>query len=225
MTEVAEPVLAAPVLAGHRLERRYGRRVALEPTDFELRRGELVALVGPNGAGKSTLLALLAGALPPSGGRVERREPLRVGWAPQRPAVYGHLSAAENAELFARLERLYDPQGAAAEVLRLVGLDRADQLAAELSVGNQQRLNLALALLGDPDVLLLDEPSASLDPAQTGRLWELLLTRRGAGGAALLATHSLEEATRLATRTMLLVDGSVVLEGGAAEVAAAMAAS
>lgn len=154
-----------------------------------------------------------------------RLEPIRIGWAPQRPAVYGHLSAAENVALFARLARLADPLGAATAVLGLVGLEKAEQRAAELSVGNQQRLNLALAFLGDPDVLLLDEPSASLDPPQTSRLWELLLARRATGRSALLATHSLEEASRLATRTMLLVDGSVVLEGGAAEIAAAMASS
>ena len=215
--------MAPLVLAARGIERRYGRRVALEPTDFALHAGELVALVGPNCAGKSTLLSLLAGALPPTGGRVERCEPVpTVGWAPQRPAVYGHLSARENAELFARLARLDDPEGSAAAVLETVGLPAGDQRADELSVGNQHRLNLALALLGDPDVLLLDEPSASLDPAQRKRLWELLLDRRAAGRSALLATHSLEEAAHLATRVVLLVDGSVVLEGAPADVAAAM---
>ena len=147
---------------------------------------------------------------------------MSFGWAPQRPAVYGHLSAAENAELFARLAELDDPLAASRSVLELVELEAAEQRAAELSVGNQQRLNLALALLGDPDVLLLDEPSASLDPAQRNRLWELLLARRAAGRSALLATHSMEEAAHLATRTVLLVDGSVTLEGEPGEVAAAM---
>ena len=202
------------------MERRYGRRVALEPTDFELASGELVALVGPNGAGKSTLLSLLAGALPPSGGAVEHGDPApTVGWAPQRPAVYGHLTARENADLFARLAALDDPRAASEAVLAQVDLTAAEQRAAQLSVGNQQRLNLALALLGDPDVLLLDEPTASLDPKQRRRLWELLLGRRAGGRTALLATHSLEEATALADRVLLLVDGAVVREGTAAELA------
>ena len=182
-------------------------------------------LVGPNGAGKSTLLSLLAGVLPPSGGVVERADPeASVGWAPQRPALYGHLSARENTELFARLAELDDPAGSAETVLDLVGLAEEDQRAAQLSVGNQQRLNLALALLGDPDVLLLDEPTASLDPRQRNRLWELLLERRARGETAVLATHSLEEAAHLASRVVMLVDGVVVREGTPAEVAAAMEA-
>jgi len=104
-------------------------------------------------------------------------------------------------------------------VLARVDLAESDQRAAQLSVGNQQRLNLALALLGDPDVLLLDEPTASLDPKQRRRLWELLLARKADGCTAVLATHSLEEATALADRVLLLVDGVVVREGSAAEMA------
>jgi ABC-2 type transport system ATP-binding protein len=200
------------------VERRYGDRVALVPTDFELRTGELVALVGPNGAGKSTLLSLLAGALPPSGGAVVQADPSpTVGWAPQRPALYGHLTARENVDLFARLARLDDPEAASEGVLAQVDLTEATQHAAQLSVGNQQRLNLALALLGDPDVLLLDEPTASLDPKQRRRLWELLLERKAGGRTALLATHSLEEAAALADRVLLLVDGAVVREGTATD--------
>ena len=104
-------------------------------------------------------------------------------------------------------------------MLAQVDLTQARQRAAQLSVGNQQRLNVALALLGDPDVLLLDEPTASLDPRQRRRLWELLLERKADGRTALLATHSLEEATVLADRVLLLVDGAVVREGTAADLA------
>jgi ABC-type multidrug transport system ATPase subunit len=140
-----------------------------------------------------------------------------VGWAPQRPAIYGHLTARENTQLFARLAGLRDGGAASEAVLEQVDLATAGQRASQLSAGNQQRLNLALALLGDPDVLLLDEPTASLDPKQRRRLWELLLERRDAGHTALLATHSLEEASALAGRVLLLVDGAVVREGSAAE--------
>jgi ABC-2 type transport system ATP-binding protein len=142
-----------------------------------------------------------------------------VGWAPQRPALYGHLTARENARLFARLAALDDPAAATEAVLVQFDLSEKGQRAAQLSVGNQQRLNLALALLGDPEVLLLDEPTASLDPKQRRRLWELLLERKSAGRTALLATHSLEEATALADRVFLLVDGAVVREGTAQELA------
>jgi len=206
-----------PLLAARGAGRTFGRKRALEAVELELWAGDALALVGPNGAGKSTLLALLAGALEASVGKVERRKGLRVGWAPQRPAQYGRLSARENLELFARLAGLRDGGAASEAVLEQVDLSTAGQRASQLSAGNQQRLNLALALLGDPDVLLLDEPTASLDPKQRRRLWELLLERRDAGHTALLATHSLEEASALAGRVLLLVDGSVVREGSAAE--------
>ena len=98
--------------------RRFGQTTALEPIDLEIAPGEGLALVGPNGAGKSTLIALLAGALEPSVGRIERRTGVRVGWAPQRPAQYGRLSARENLELFARLEGEPEPEAAAARLLR-----------------------------------------------------------------------------------------------------------
>ena len=184
--------------------RRYGDIVALAPTDLELVAGETVALVGPNGAGKSTLLALLAGALEPSEGRVDVTA--RVGWVPQRPAHYGRLSARENLELFAELEGVADPAGAARDLLERFSLPTEERPSGELSVGNRQRLNVALSLLGAPQALLLDEPTAALDPGQRRRVWEIVGTLRGEGGAVCFATQNLEELEH-ADRVLALRDG------------------
>ena len=190
-----------------RVARRYGDVVALEPTDFELRGGESVALVGPNGAGKSTLLALLAGALEPTEGAVETRA--RVGWVPQRPAHYARLSARENLELFARFEGVADPAGAARALLERFSLPAEPRPSGDLSVGNRQRLNVALSLLGDPQALLLDEPTAALDPGQRRRVWEVVGGVRAGGGAVCFATQNLEELEH-ADRVVVLLDGRVV---------------
>ncbi len=184
--------------------RRYGDVEALAPTDVELIAGETVALVGPNGAGKSTLLAILAGALEPSVGRVEPES--RVGWVPQRPAHYARLTARENLALFARLE------GVGGDVVPRL-LDRfelpPDRPSGELSIGNRQRLNVALSLLAEPRVLLLDEPTASLDPEQRRRLWQLVDEVRERGGAVCFATHELDEVEH-ATRVVRLQEGRIV---------------
>ena len=190
-----------------RVARRYGDVVALAPTDLELVAGETVALVGPNGAGKSTLLALLAGALEPSEGTVDVSA--RVGWVPQRPAHYARLSARENLELFARLEGVEDPAGAARGLLERFSLPLEERPSGELSVGNRQRLNVALSLLGSPQALLLDEPTASLDPGQRRRVWEVVGALRGDGGAVCFATQNLEELEH-ADRVVVLLDGRVV---------------
>ena len=187
--------------------RRYGDVEALAPTDLELSAGETVALVGPNGAGKSTLLGLLAGALESSAGSVETHA--RVGWVPQRPAHYGRLSARENLELFARLEGARNPTASAEELLVRFSLPTDRRPSAELSVGNRQRLNVALSLLGEPRVLLLDEPTAALDPGQRRRVWEVVHALRGAGGAVCFATQNLEEVDH-ADRVLVLLDGRVV---------------
>ena len=182
--------------------RRFGTRVALEPTDVSLAAGEVVALVGPNGAGKSTLLAILAGSLEPTEGSVERLE--RVGWVPQRAAHYGRLTALENLRLFAALERV--PPERADELAASFELP-ADTRASSLSVGNRQRLDVALALLAAPKVLLLDEPTSSLDPAQRERVWRIARAVAEDGGAVLVATHHWEELAGLADRTLELVEG------------------
>jgi ABC-2 type transport system ATP-binding protein len=193
------------LLTARGVARRFGTRVALEPTDLALEEGQVVALVGPNGAGKSTLLSILAGALEPSEGTVDR--PARLGWVPQRPAHYGRLTALENLRLFAALERV--PPSRADELAEEFDLP-AGTRAGSLSVGNRQRLDVAIALLPDPRVLLLDEPTASLDPAQRARVWEIARGVADGSGAVLVATHHWEELDGLANRTLELVDGRLV---------------
>jgi ABC-2 type transport system ATP-binding protein len=194
------------LLRATRVARTFGATEALAPTDVELFPGETVALIGPNGAGKSTLLAVLAGALEPTGGTVEARA--RVGWVPQRPALYARLSARENLELFARLEGERDAPGAADALLDRFDLPRGPQPSVDLSVGNRQRLNVALSLLGAPRVLLLDEPTASLDPEQRRRVWDVVDEVRAAGGAVCFATQNLEELEH-ADRTLALLEGRI----------------
>jgi ABC-2 type transport system ATP-binding protein len=205
----------SPLLAARGAGRSFGQTCALEPVELEIWDGDAVALVGPNGAGKSTLLSLLAGALQPSAGRIERRKGVRVGWAPQRPAQYGRLSARENLELFARLEGEADPGAAAQRLLDAFELPGEAARSASLSVGNRQRLNLALSLLGSPDVLLLDEPTAALDPEQRRRLWERAAALREAGGAIVIAMQNLDELDRMADRVAALRDGRLVFAGPA----------
>ena len=219
-TEVREAAAPHPpvrqltsLLAARGVGRRFGDHVALEPTDVEVRGGEVLALVGPNGAGKSTLLGILAGALPPSEGKVELGPNVRAGWMPQRPAHYGRLSARQNLELFARLQGV---AGADALLARLE-LPADERPASTLSVGNRQRLDLAISLLGDPQVLLLDEPTAALDPRQRRRLWETARGVRDAGGAVVLVTQNVEDLEHVADRVVMLLDGRVVFDGPVAD--------
>jgi len=205
------------LLAARGISRRFGAHLALAPTDLEVGSGEAVALVGPNGAGKSTLLAVLAGALRPTAGLVERSPGVRVGWMPQRPAHYGRLTARENLELFARLEREPDPDGAAERLLARFELPADPKPSAHLSVGNRQRLNLALALLGDPHVVLLDEPTAALDSRQRRRLWETVAELREGGGSVVFATQNAEDLHRLADRVVSLSGGAAVFAGSVSE--------
>jgi ABC-type multidrug transport system ATPase subunit len=159
------------------------------------------------------LLAILAGALPPSSGSVgSGLRPTEIGWAPQRPAQYRHLSARENLLLFARLQGLRDPVAEAALAREVAGLPADDRPASQLSVGNQQRLSLALAFLGSPRALLLDEPTASLDPRQARALWRRVEHACAGGAGVVVATHVLAE-TAHADRLLVLREGSVVFAG------------
>jgi ABC-2 type transport system ATP-binding protein len=203
--------VTAPLVRALQVARSYGEIEALAPTDLELYAGEIVALVGPNGAGKSTLLAIAAGALEPTQGTVETQA--RIGWVPQRPAHYARLSARENLELFARLEGDGDPAGSATKLLERFALPPERRPSGELSVGNRQRLNVALSLLGDPRVLLLDEPTASLDPGQRRRVWDVVNDLRDEGGAICFATQNVEEVGDHADRVLVLQNGRVLFAG------------
>ncbi len=200
------------------LSKRYGRRTAVSSVSFELFGGEIVGIIGPNGAGKTTLLSMMAGILEPSEGELSIASGQRFGWVPQQPAVYSKLSVEQNLRLFARLEKVADPDAAVARMLDETGLqERASEQVGRLSGGNQQRVNVAIGLLPDPPALLLDEPSASLDPRQRKRLWMFIggLARRGT--AIVFSTHNVAEVERYATRVLVLVDGGLLFEGTPAE--------
>ena len=205
-------------VAARALTKRFGARTALDRISFELYPGEVVAIIGPNGAGKTTLLSILAGALEPSEGEVVCAPGPQFGWVPQEPGLYSKLSVAENLRLFARLERLADPEGAVARMLAQIGLeDRADEEVGRLSGGNQQRVNIAIGLLSEPPALLLDEPSASLDPRQRERLWEFISGLAGHGTTVVFSTHNVAEAEHYAGRVLVLGDGELLFTGTPAE--------
>jgi ABC-2 type transport system ATP-binding protein len=204
---------APEALRADSLSKAYGERRALQDVSFTAAPGELVAVIGPNGAGKTTLLQILAGALEPSGGSVslDRRQ---VGWVPQQPAIYSKLSVRENLRLFARLERVGDVDATVQRMLDQTDLtDRAGDAVGTLSGGNQQRVNIAVGLLGDPAVLLLDEPSSSLDPRQRERLWDFVATLARAGTTVVYSTHNVAEAERYADRVLVLADGELLFTG------------
>jgi ABC-2 type transport system ATP-binding protein len=207
------------VLEAVGLHKSYGPQQALRGVSVEARAGERVACIGPNGAGKTTLLTILAGIQPADAGTVSSSDG-RVGWVPQALSLYTRLTVAENLRLFARLERVADVEETVVRMLAQTGLgDRADERVERLSSGNRQRVNVAIGLLSDPPVLLMDEPSAALDPRQRERLWEHIDALAGAGTTVLYATHTLSEAERYADRVLVLADGERLFWGAPGELA------
>jgi ABC-2 type transport system ATP-binding protein len=201
------------VLSVRDVSKRYGEREALRAIGFDIAAGEMVAVLGPNGAGKTTLLSILAGIQRPDTGTVSR-DPQAVGWVPQQAALYAKLSVAENLDLFARLERVADPRAAVRRMLAQTGLsERADERLERLSGGNRQRVNVALGLIADPPVLVLDEPSSSLDPTQRERLWEFVGGLATDGTSVMFSTHNVGEVQRHARRALVLADGELLFDG------------
>lgn len=166
------------------------RVTVLNGADLRLGPGEAVGLVGENGSGKSTLMKILVGALAPEEGTVRR--PARLGYCPQVPQVYGRLTCDDHVELFGAAYGLTRSQArtSAAGLYDALGFARyADVRADELSGGTLAKLNLSLALLADPEVLLLDEPYAGFDFDTYLRFWDLVAERRAAGCSALIVSH------------------------------------
>jgi ABC-2 type transport system ATP-binding protein len=217
----------SPSLSVRAVAKRFGELQALRDVSFDTQAGEVVAVVGPNGAGKTTLLSIIAGTqrpsagavvgplpAPPLGRRIARAPGRRIGWVPQQPALYSKLSVAENLRLFARLERVAEPESAVRRMLEQTGLlERAGDRLERLSGGNRQRVNVAIGLIADPPVLALDEPSASLDPRQRERLWEFICARSRSGTSVVFSTHALGEAQRFADRMIVLDRGELLFDG------------
>jgi ABC-2 type transport system ATP-binding protein len=202
------------------LSKRFGEQEALREVSFAARQGELLAVIGPNGAGKTTLLSILAGILRPDSGSVSR-PPGEIGWVPQQVGLYRRLTVAENLRLFARLERSADPEAAVELMLEQTGLgDRRDDQVANLSGGNQQRVNIAIGLLARPEVLLLDEPSSGLDEAETDLFGDLLEELAAEGMAILLVEHDVELVMRVCHDIYVLDFGRLIAHGAAKQVQA-----
>jgi ABC-2 type transport system ATP-binding protein len=206
-------VATEPTLRVEDIVKRYGDRTALRGVSFTAKPGERVAIIGPNGAGKTTMLSILAGIQRPTSGSVSLdRE--HVGWVPQQAAIYRKLSVAENLRLFARLEKVPDVDEAVERMLSQTGLkERADDEVGTLSGGNRQRVNIAVGLLSDPRLLLLDEPSTALDPRHRERVWEFISERAESGTTILFSTHNVGEAERYADRLLVFADAELLFDG------------
>jgi len=209
---------------------RYGDRVAVDRLSLEVRRGEIVGLLGPNGSGKSSVLAVAAGVLDPASGTVTINDRTRaadpiafaacIGLVPQEAAVYDELTAADNLWFFGELYGLSgsDLRRRVSRTLARVKLaDRAQDRVSTFSGGMKQRLNLAAALLHDPPVLLLDEPTASLDPSSRDAFFADLTQFRDDGHTILITTHHLDEAECGCDRVGVLEQGKLVACGSPTE--------
>ncbi|MEO8332913.1 MAG: ABC transporter ATP-binding protein [Gallionella sp.] len=207
------------------LAKLYDQKRGLKPTSFEVKKGELIAIVGHNGAGKSTLLKMLANWIPPDSGQVmidgidlSNRMAVvnKVGFVPEVPNLFDFFSIDYNLKLFAVLFQA--PILRVEEVLREFNLIpfRKSKVQA-LSKGLKQRVSIGRALLADPPVLLFDEPTSGLDFEMTREIYSLLGAMHEAGKTILFTTHRPEEIKKLATRIMVLHEGSLVFDGSPQE--------
>jgi ABC-2 type transport system ATP-binding protein len=207
------------------LRKAYGNLVAVDGISFQVAKGETIGLLGPNGAGKTTTVSMIAGLIAPDAGQVRiEGAPItgdtnpvkrKIGLVPQELALYDELPALANLQLFAAL---YDIAGMPAakaidEALELVGLkDRAKDRVSTFSGGMKRRLNLAAALLHDPSVLLLDEPTVGVDPQSRNAIFENLETLKSRGKTVVYTTHYMEEAERLCDRIVIVDHGHVIAD-------------
>jgi ABC-2 type transport system ATP-binding protein len=215
------------------LRKSYGALEAVRGIDFEVRRGEVFGLLGPNGAGKTTTVEILEGYRRRDAGEVEvlGTDPAsaggdwreRIGVVLQSSAMYETLTTAEMLRLFAGYYREPRPVD---EVVELVGLqEKQDERVRRLSGGQRRRLDLGLALIGDPELVFLDEPTTGFDPRARRQAWETIRGLRGLGKTILLTTHYLDEAEQLADRVAVLAQGRIVASGTPAELTGSVPAT
>ncbi len=203
------------------LQKTYDEREAVRGIDFDVRRGEVFGLLGPNGAGKTTTVEILEGYRSRSGGHVSvlghdpaHRDPdlrARVGIVLQSSGIYQYLTVRESVAHWAGF---YPAPREVDEVIGIVGLEEAgEQRANKLSGGQKRRLDLALALVGDPELVFLDEPTTGFDPAARRAAWGTIRSLRDLGKTVLLTTHYLDEAQALADRVAIIKDGRILADG------------
>lgn len=212
----------------HDVTKKYGRFVALNSVSLNVERGEIYGLIGENGAGKSTLIRIINGLTAPTSGELvifghAKPEDIRclrsrIGYMPDTNAFYPNLSASDN--LLVRCMEWGIPQLSNEEILRLVGLEDAGRKRArDFSMGMKRRLDLAIALLGDPDLLILDEPTNGLDPMGIVEVREMLFDiNRRLGKTILISSHNLEELHKLATCYEFISHGVILRSANAAEI-------
>ena len=224
------------MLLAQSLQKTYGTRRVVDSVSLHLPAGQITGLLGPNGAGKSTTVAMLAGLLAPDAGNVQLQpaaadalaQRQRIGLVPQDLALYEDLPARANLELFGALYGLRGPllKQRVADALQLVGLDsRATDKPATFSGGMKRRLNIACALVHDPDVLLLDEPTVGVDPQSRNAIFDNLEALRNRGKALLYTTHYMEEAERLCSRVVVMDQGRVLASDSPANLMATLPAA
>ena len=216
---------AGPAIAVRGLRKSYGDVEAVRGIDLRVERGEIFAILGPNGAGKTTTVEILEGHLERGDGEVsvlgfdpgrhERSLRERIGIVLQSASVDPYLSVEETVDLF----RGYYPRPLPREaILELVGLSgQRRTLVRRLSGGQQRRLDVAVGLAGDPELLFLDEPTTGFDPSARRDAWEMIRGLRSLGKTVVLTTHYMEEAEYLADRVAILVSGRIVAEGSVEE--------
>ncbi|HMJ89184.1 MAG TPA: ABC transporter ATP-binding protein [Candidatus Acidoferrum sp.] len=210
----------------HSLGKCYDEVVALNDVSLDLQGGDVLALLGPNGAGKSTLFGCLLGFTRPTHGQILQNGAgltqgfhRRIGYMPERIALYPQSSVRENGLFFARLKR--QPASELERQLKRVGLyDVQERAAGKLSKGMLQRLGLAIALCGEPELLILDEPFNGLDPALLETLQSILADERERGATLIISTHTMSAVEPLATHVAVLLEGKLAAHGSIAEMRA-----
>lgn len=206
------------ILEVKHLQKSFGSIQAVSDISFSVQSGEVFTIIGPNGAGKTTTLEMIEGLVPPDHGEIQFGElnwakdsitiKKKIGVQPQASAMFDLLTPEENLDLFASF---YDKARATEEILELINLtEHRKNQVKKLSGGQQQRLAIGLAMISDPDIIFLDEPTTGLDPQARRNIWDIILQLKELGKTIILTTHYMEEAEKLSDRVCIVDQGKIV---------------